>query len=58
MPLEVNGDRDYGEEIRLRYRFLDLRRDKVHRNVVLRSAVISSIRRRMIDQVSEFEPRS
>ncbi|HCH57773.1 MAG TPA: aspartate--tRNA ligase, partial [Rhodospirillaceae bacterium] len=50
LPLEVNSDRDYGEEIRLRYRFLDLRRDKVHRNVVLRSAVISSIRRRMIDQ--------
>ena len=37
LPLEVNSDRDYGEEIRLRYRFLDLRRDKVHRNVVLRS---------------------
>ena len=50
LPLEVNSDRDYGEEIRLRYRFLDLRRDKVHRNVVLRSAVISSIRSRMIDQ--------
>ncbi|NBP72654.1 MAG: aspartate--tRNA ligase, partial [Alphaproteobacteria bacterium] len=50
LPLEVNSDRDYGEEIRLRYRFLDLRRDKVHRNIVLRSAVISSIRRRMIDQ--------
>ena len=50
LPLEVNSDRDYGEEIRLRYRYLDLRRDKVHRNIVLRSAVISSIRRRMIDQ--------
>ena len=50
LPLEVNSDRDYGEEVRLKYRFLDLRRDKVHRNIVLRSAVISSIRRRMIDQ--------
>ena len=50
LPLEVNSDRDYGEEVRLRYRYLDLRREKVHRNIVLRSAVISSIRRRMIDQ--------
>ena len=50
LPLEVNSDRDYGEEIRLRYRFLDLRRDKVHRNIILRNSIISSIRRRMIDQ--------
>ena len=50
LPLEVNSDRDYGEDIRLKYRYLDLRRDKVHRNIILRSAVISSIRRRMIDQ--------
>ena len=50
LPLEVNSDRDYGEEVRLRYRFLDLRRDKVHRNIILRNSVISSIRRRMIDQ--------
>ena len=49
LPLEVNSDRDYGEEIRLKYRFLDLRRDKVHQNIILRSAVISSIRRRMTD---------
>jgi aspartyl-tRNA synthetase len=49
LPLEVNSDRDYGEEIRLKYRFLDLRREKVHRNIMLRSAVISSIRRRMTD---------
>ncbi len=39
LPLEVNSDSDYGEEIRLKYRFLDLRRDKVHRNIMLRSAV-------------------
>ncbi len=49
LPLEVNSDRDYGEEIRLRYRFLDLRRDKMHRNIMLRSAVVQSIRRRMIE---------
>ncbi|MCY4549208.1 MAG: aspartate--tRNA ligase [Defluviicoccus sp.] len=49
LPLEVNSDRDYGEEIRLRYRFLDLRRDKMQRNMVLRSAVIQSIRRRMVE---------
>ena len=49
LPLEVNSDRDYSEEIRLRYRFLDLRREKMHRNIVLRSAVIQSIRRRMIE---------
>jgi len=50
LPLEVNSDSDYGEEIRLKYRFLDLRREKVHRNIMLRSSVISSIRRRMTDQ--------
>ena len=50
LPLQVNSDDDYGEETRLQYRFLDLRRDRVHRNITLRSAVISSIRQRMIDQ--------
>jgi len=56
LPLQVNSDMDYGEEVRLRYRFLDLRRDKVHRNIVLRSQVIASIRRRMIDQgFTEFQ---
>jgi aspartyl-tRNA synthetase len=50
VPLQVNSDQDAGEEIRLKYRFLDLRREKIHRNIVLRSAVISSIRRRMIEQ--------
>ncbi len=50
LPLEVNSDRDYGEDIRLRYRFLDLRRARVHSNIVLRSQVITSIRRRMIEQ--------
>jgi len=47
LPLEVNSDRDYPEEIRLAFRFLDLRRDRMHANVLLRSQVIASIRRRM-----------
>jgi len=50
LPLPVFGDQEYPEEIRLRYRYLDLRRDRLHRNIVLRSEVISSIRRRMVDQ--------
>ena len=49
LPLQVHGDQEYGEEIRLRYRFLDLRREKMHRNILLRSAIIASIRRRMIE---------
>ena len=56
LPLQVASDEDSGEDIRLRYRFLDLRRDKVHRNIVLRSQVIQSIRRRMIEQgFTEFQ---
>jgi len=50
LPLQVNSDTDAGEETRLRYRFLDLRREKMHRNILLRSQVIASIRRRMIEQ--------
>jgi aspartyl-tRNA synthetase len=50
LPLPVNVDADYPEEMRLRYRFLDLRRDSIHANIVLRSKVIASIRRRMIEQ--------
>ena len=50
VPLQVNSDEDAGEEIRLKNRFLDLRREKVHSNIVLRSKVIASLRRRMIDQ--------
>ena len=49
LPLQVNSDAEFPEETRLRYRFLDLRREALHRNVVLRSRVIASIRRRMID---------
>ncbi len=55
-PLQVNSDTDASEEIRLRYRFLDLRREKIHRNILLRSAVIASLRRRMLDQgFTEFQ---
>ena len=56
LPLQVNSDEDAGEDIRLRYRFLDLRRERVHRNIILRSRVIASIRRRMIEQgFTEFQ---
>ncbi|MCB1833453.1 MAG: aspartate--tRNA ligase [Geminicoccaceae bacterium] len=49
LPLQVNSEQDYPEETRLRYRFLDLRRDKMQRQIRLRSAVTSSIRRRMVE---------
>jgi aspartyl-tRNA synthetase len=56
LPLPVFGEPDYPEEIRLKYRFLDLRRETLHRNIVLRSNVITSIRRRMVDQgFTEFQ---
>jgi aspartyl-tRNA synthetase len=56
LPLQVAGEAESGEEMRLRYRFLDLRRDKMQRNILLRSNVITSIRRRMIDQgFTEFQ---
>lgn len=49
LPLMVFGDQDYPEETRLRYRYLDLRRETMQRNMVLRSDVVASIRRRMWD---------
>ena len=49
LPLEVAGERDYPEETRLRYRFLDLRRQKIHDNIVLRSKIVTSLRRRMTE---------
>jgi aspartyl-tRNA synthetase len=56
LPLPVFGDTEYPEDVRLKYRFLDLRRDRLHKNIVLRSNVISSIRKRMIDQgFTEFQ---
>ncbi len=56
LPMPVFGDVDYPEDIRLKYRYLDLRRERLHNNIVLRSNVISSIRKRMIDQgFTEFQ---
>jgi aspartyl-tRNA synthetase len=49
LPLPVFGEPDYPEDTRLKYRFLDLRRDTLHRNIMKRSAIVSSIRRRMND---------
>jgi aspartyl-tRNA synthetase len=50
LPLPVFGDQPYPEDTRLRYRFLDLRREKLHRNIMLRGQVIDSLRRRMKGQ--------
>jgi aspartyl-tRNA synthetase len=56
LPMPVFGEQEYPEEIRLKYRYLDLRREQVHANIMLRSAVIASIRRRMIGQgFTEFQ---
>jgi len=56
LPMPVAGEAEYPEDIRLRYRFLDLRRERIHSNIVLRSNVIASIRRRMIEQnFTEFQ---
>jgi len=56
LPMPVATEADYPEEIRLKYRYLDLRRADVHANIMLRSAVIASIRRRMIAQgFTEFQ---
>lgn len=50
IPFQVNSDESSSEELRLKYRFLDLRRDKVHKNIILRSQVISEIRKEMTRQ--------
>ena len=50
LPMPVAGEQEYPEDIRLKYRFLDLRREKVHANMMLRSKVISSLRNRMAAQ--------
>jgi len=56
LPLPVFGEPDYPEELRLRHRYLDLRRETLHRNIALRSAVVSSLRRRMTDAgFTEFQ---
>ena len=56
LPIQVAGDAQFPDELRLKYRFLDLRRDRVHRNIMLRAGVITSFRRRMIEQgFTEFQ---
>ena len=50
LPFPVNTEAEYPEDMRLTYRFLDLRRERMHANILLRSNVIASIRRRMIEQ--------
>ncbi len=56
LPLPVFGEQEYPEDIRLKYRFLDLRRERLHNNIVKRSKIISSLRRRMVDQgFTEFQ---
>ncbi|MGH1417767.1 MAG: aspartate--tRNA ligase [Hyphomicrobiaceae bacterium] len=49
LPVPVFGEPDYPEDLRLQYRFLDLRRDTLHKNIMLRNSIIASIRRRMLD---------
>ena len=56
LPIQVAGDQEYPEDMRLKYRFLDLRREGVHANMMLRSRVISYLRRAMQDQgFTEFQ---
>ncbi|QXM23997.1 aspartate--tRNA ligase [Elioraea tepida] len=56
LPMQVAGDAEYPEDLRLTYRFIDLRRERLHRNIMLRAQVIASIRRRMIEAgFTEFQ---
>jgi len=56
LPLNVNSEQEAPEDIRLKYRFLDLRREKLHTNIILRSKIISEIRKHMISQkFTEFQ---
>jgi aspartyl-tRNA synthetase len=50
LPLPVFGEQEYPEDIRLKYRFLDLRRDKLHQNIMTRGAIVDSMRKRMKEQ--------
>ncbi len=56
LPLQVNSDKEFPEETRLKYRFLDLRKEKLHQNIILRSKVIQDLRSRMIEAgFTEFQ---
>jgi aspartyl-tRNA synthetase len=56
LPIQVNADKEFPEDTRLKYRFLDLRREKLHKNIMLRSQVINFLRRKMVDQgFTEFQ---
>jgi aspartyl-tRNA synthetase len=56
LPIQVAGHEHYPDELRLKYRFLDLRREQVHKNIMLRAGVIASFRRRMIEaNFTEFQ---
>ncbi len=56
LPMPVFGDLNYPEETRLTYRFLDLRRERLHSNIMLRAGIVTSLRRRMIEQgFTEFQ---
>jgi aspartyl-tRNA synthetase len=50
LPMPVFGDQEYPEDIRLKYRFLDLRREKLHQNIMTRGAIVDSMRKRMKEQ--------
>lgn len=50
LPIQVNCDKDFPEDTRLKYRFLDLRKEKLHNNIILRSNIISAIRNKMLEQ--------
>jgi aspartyl-tRNA synthetase len=50
LPMPVFGDQEYPEDIRLKYRFLDLRREKLHQNIMTRGAIVDSMRKRMKSQ--------
>ena len=56
LPIQVNSDKEFPENTRLKYRFLDLRKEKIHNNIMLRSKIIQSIRKRMTEQgFNEFQ---